>query len=133
FGSCSAGVQTVNDREELAFYLKRTENPIVQRRAEGREFTINFLVGRNGQCLVAVPHWRIETRGGEVSKSMTVRQWQLIGLAHQLAQALPDAYGPLCFQAFVDDRQRVQMIELNARLGGGYPLAHAAGANFIRM
>src|SRR5690606_5031707 len=63
FGSCSAGVQTVNDREELAFYLKRTENPIVQRRAEGREFTINFLVGRNGQCLVAVPHWRIETRG----------------------------------------------------------------------
>jgi carbamoyl-phosphate synthase large subunit len=133
YGSCSAGVHTAYDREELAFYLKRTDNPLVQRRAEGREFTTNFLVGRNGQCRLAVPHWRIETRGGEVSKSMTVRQWHLMRLAEQLAQALPDAYGPMCFQAFVDDQQHVQIIELNARLGGGYPLAHAAGANFIQM
>jgi carbamoyl-phosphate synthase large subunit len=132
-GSCSAGVQTVHDREALAFYLRRTHEPIVQRLAVGREFTTNFLVGRDRRCRVAVPHWRIETRGGEVSKSMTVRQPQLIGLAHQLARALPDAYGPMCFQAFVNDDEGVQIIELNARLGGGYPLAHVAGANFIQM
>ena len=27
----------------------------------------------------------------------------------------------------------VQIIELNARLGGGYPMAHQAGANFVRL
>ena len=105
-GSCSAGVHVVHDYEELAFYLKRTEAPIVQRQALGREYTTNLLVGKTGQCHVAVPHWRIETRGGEVSKCVTVRQlrnccsWQ-----DQLAEALPDAYGPLCFQAFVDDQR----------------------------
>jgi carbamoyl-phosphate synthase large subunit len=132
-GSCSKGVYAVRDRDELAFYLKRTDDPLVQQQVQGREFTTNFLVGRDGRCRVAVPHWRIETRGGEVSKCMTVRQPQLMRMAHQLALALPDAYGPLCFQAFVDDRNEVKIIELNARFGGGYPIAHAAGANFVQM
>jgi carbamoyl-phosphate synthase large subunit len=133
FGSCSTGVRIAHDAEELAFYIKRTDDPIVQRQATGKEFTINLLVGADGRCRVAVPHWRVETRGGEVSKCVTVRHPQLLELAERLTQALPDAYGPMCFQAFVDGGADIQIIELNARFGGGYPIAHQAGANFIRM
>ncbi len=125
-GSCSVGVRVAHDFEELSFYLKRTQFPIVQRQAQGREFTINFLVSKTGICRIAVPHWRVETRGGEVSKCVTVRQPELLRTANQLANALPDAYGPLCFQAFIDHDQQVQIIEVNARLGGGYPIAHQA-------
>lgn len=132
-GSCSTGVHQVNDDEELAFYLKRTPNPIVQRCARGREFTTNMLIDRAGHCVVAVPHWRVETRGGEVSKCVTVREPSLIRVAQRLANALPDAFGPLCFQAFIDDQEQVQLIELNARFGGGYPIAHQAGANFVEL
>jgi carbamoyl-phosphate synthase large subunit len=132
-GSSSQGVQIVHDPEELSFYLKRTPEPIVQRKAEGQEFTTNMFVDRRGRCLAAVPHWRVETRGGEVSKCVTVRKEALQALAEQLADALPDAFGPLCFQAFVTHDDQVQVIELNARFGGGYPVAHQAGANFIRL
>jgi carbamoyl-phosphate synthase large subunit len=132
-GSCSAGVHVAHDSEELAFYLKRTLAPIVQRQATGSEYTTNVLVGRDGRCLAAVPHWRVETRGGEVSKCVTVRHPQLLQLAERLVKSLPDPFGPLCFQSFVSEQDDVQIIEINARFGGGYPVAHQAGANFIRM
>ncbi|MCA9152048.1 MAG: ATP-grasp domain-containing protein [Planctomycetales bacterium] len=132
-GSGSRGVQIVTDAEELTFYLRRTTNPIVQQCAEGREYTTNLFVNRSHRCLVAVPHWRVETRGGEVSKCMTVRHPSLIDLASRLADALPDPYGALCFQAFVSSDGQAQVIEINARFGGGYPIAHQAGANFVQM
>lgn len=132
-GSGSAGVQVVHDAEELDFYLRRTRSPLVQRKAEGREYTTNLFIDRQGRCVTAVPHWRVETRGGEVSKCMTVRKRCLVDLAHRLAAALPDAFGPLCFQAFVTHDEQARILEINARFGGGYPIAHQAGANFIQL
>lgn len=132
-GSGSVGVHVVRDHEELAFYLKRTPSPIVQRQAMGREFTTNMFVSQAGRCVVAVPHWRVETRGGEVSKCMTVRKECLIRLAHDISAKLPDAAGALCFQAFVSEHDEPELIEINARFGGGYPIAHHAGANFIQL
>lgn len=132
FGSASQGVQKVEDHEALNFYLRRTDQPIVQQFANGKEFTVNFFVDHERKCFAAVPHWRVETRGGEVSKCITVRQQKLIQISHQLAAAFPDAWGPMCFQAFVDDSGNVQIIEVNARFGGGYPIAHRAGTDFVR-
>lgn len=40
--------------------------------------------------------------------------------------------GVLCFQAFVDRQGRASVFEINARFGGGYPLAHHAGATMAR-
>lgn len=132
FGSASAGVHVVEDHEALEFYRKRVPQPLVQELAAGQEYTVNLFVNRGGQCVYAVPHWRVETRGGEVSKCVTVRQRELIDLARTLCRHLPDAYGPICFQAFVD-HQTIRIIELNARFGGGYPVAHQAGADFIEL
>jgi carbamoyl-phosphate synthase large subunit len=130
FGSAATAVHVVEDDEALQFYRKRVPQPVVQDMATGKEYTVNVLVDRGGRCVYAVPHWRVETRGGEVSKCVTVRQGRLIEIAEKLCRHLPDAYGPLCFQAFVD-QEAVRLIELNARFGGGYPVAHQAGADFI--
>jgi carbamoyl-phosphate synthase large subunit len=72
----------------------------------------------------------MEVRGGEVSKGITVKHRGLMDLARSVAEALPGAYGPLNIQCFMDDSGAIRIIEMNARFGGGYPLAHRAGARF---
>lgn len=129
-GSASIGVQRVQTRIELEAIAHTTSGFIVQEIAAGREFTINVYVSRAGECVCALPHWRMEVRAGEVSKGLTVKDRRLMDLARSLADALPGAYGPLNIQCFVDDSGTIRIIEINARFGGGYPLAHRAGGRF---
>lgn len=129
-GSASIGVRRIQSRPELEAVAQTAKDCIIQEIAPGREFTINVYVDRSGACLCAVPHWRMEVRAGEVSKGITVKDPRLMDLAESVAEALPGAYGPLNIQCFMDDSGAMRIIELNARFGGGYPLAHHAGARF---
>jgi carbamoyl-phosphate synthase large subunit len=104
---------------------------VAQQLCEGPEFTVNCYVSRQDEVLAAVPHRRLEVRGGEVSKARTERRADLIDQAARIVAAIPGLQGPFCFQAIVGhDGPRI--IEVNARFGGGYPIAHAAGAHFGR-
>jgi carbamoyl-phosphate synthase large subunit len=129
-GSASFGVRIVNSPLELEALAGAPGSWIVQEIARGREFTINTYVNRQGRCICAVPHWRMEVRAGEVSKGITVKDEQLMRMAHAIAETLPGAYGPLSIQCFLDDTKTLKIIEINARFGGGYPLTHRAGARF---
>lgn len=129
-GSASVGVQRLSSLTELQRLAESNPAYIVQEMARGREFTVNLYVSRSGQCICAVPHWRMEVRAGEVSKGVTVKDPALMELGCRVAEALPEARGPLNMQCFVDDDGAVAIIEINARFGGGYPLAHEAGAHF---
>jgi carbamoyl-phosphate synthase large subunit len=129
-GSASLGVRRIQTRLELESMVETGSGSIVQEIASGREFTINVYVNRSGECICAVPHWRMEVRGGEVSKGVTVKSRRLMEIARAAAEALPGAYGPLNIQCFMDDCDTIRIIEINARFGGGYPLAHRAGGRF---
>lgn len=129
-GSASIGVQLVRDR--LAFDAA-VEMPgaIVQSVARGVEHTVDVLVNRKGKVVCVVPRRRLEVRAGEVSKGMTVRDSRLIGLASEIGARLPDAYGVLNIQIFLDpDSGEMSVIEINPRFGGGFPLAYEAGAKY---
>jgi carbamoyl-phosphate synthase large subunit len=123
----------------VAYVAKRAPLPavgsepmIVQERLEGPEYTINVFVDRAGALRCAVPHRRLAVRSGEVEKGRTVRDTRLADLAQRSTEALPGLKGVFCFQV-IDDRRRGPVVfEINARFGGGYPLAHAAGAEFTR-
>jgi carbamoyl-phosphate synthase large subunit len=130
-GSASIGVRKVETLDDLcAIAARGDDGTLIQEIADGKEFTINVYVNRAGRCICAVPHWRIETRGGEVSKGVTVKDEQLMALARSVAEALPDAWGALNIQCFRNSSGVVRIIEINARFGGGYPLAHQAGGRF---
>ncbi len=133
-GMGSAGVHLVPDRQTLgtlALSLDRSHY-LVQEQCTGREYTVNIFCDRAGRVRCAVPHERLEVRAGEVSKGRTQRHAALAAIARRLEQALPGAWGPLCFQGFVDRDDRAGIFEVNARFGGGFPLAHEAGATFPR-
>ena len=104
---------------------------VAQQLCEGPEFTVNCYVSAHDEVLAAVPHRRLEVRSGEVSKARTERRADLIDQVARIVAAIPGLRGPFCFQAIVGhDGPRI--IEVNARFGGGYPIAHAAGAHFGR-
>lgn len=130
-GSSSIGVAIVRDRSHLEAVPRG--GFIAQSLATGIEHTIDILATRRGRCLCAVPRRRFEVRAGEVSKGMTVRSAALEGLATRICEALPGAYGCLNVQVFLDEATgAMNVIELNPRFGGGYPLSWEAGAKYPR-
>lgn len=128
-GSASLGVAVVSTPQMLAD-LSRSDS-VVQERLTGHEVTVNVFIDDTGMCQAAVPHLRREVRAGEVSKGITFRDPILSDLARAVAAALPGAFGVLCFQVFLTSGGPV-VFEINARFGGGFPLAHRAGAPFTR-
>lgn len=129
-GSASAGVFRVETRSELEARATQP-NLIAQEIALGEEYTVDAWVDADGRCTCTVPRLRLEVRAGEVQKAVTVHHPELESLVHDIAVALPGAYGPLAIQVFVSGKQ-LRVIEINTRFGGGYPLSCAAGANFAR-
>ena len=105
------------------------DGAVVEEFVEGVEYTVSGYVDRNGHCVSAVPRERLEVRDGEVSKAVTRRIPLLEHLAREVLEELPGAWGPLNVQAIQDARTGdFKIIEINARFGGGDPLAWAAGA-----
>jgi carbamoyl-phosphate synthase large subunit len=134
-GSSSIGLYYVKDADDLAALMKR-EDParyIVQSMATGDEFTVDVVVNREGRCLCAIPRQRIEVRAGEISKGKTVRNPKVQQLAIDIAQTLPGSYGVMNIQIFYDaDKDALNVIEINPRFGGGFPLSYAAGGDYPR-
>lgn len=131
-GSSSTGATVVRDLEHLHAATSEGEF-IAQTLAPGKEFTVDVFIDRAGKCRCAVPRRRLETRGGEVSKGVTVRHQAIEALACRVAEALPGGRGVMNIQIFYDHATReLQVIEINPRFGGGYPLSHEAGAPMVR-
>lgn len=129
-GSAGRAITYIEDGEALP--TEATEPMIVQERLEGEEWTINLYFDGRGRVRSIVPHRRVQVRAGEVEKGVTGRSAALMGIAERLAACLPGARGALCFQAIVDAAGVAKVFEINARFGGGYPLADHAGAHFAQ-
>ena len=125
-GSASVGVRVIESPAELGWLSG--EDYVVQSRAPGSEYTTDVYVDGAGRVRATVPRERLEVRAGEVSKGRTVRHAALEELVANIAASLPGAYGALNVQAFVSDDE-INVIEINPRFGGGFPLAHRAGAD----
>ena len=128
-GSASVGIRRYGSAEDYRCDPP-TEGTILQELLEGPEYTVNVFCDSDGAFRCAVPHRRIEVRSGEVSKGRTERRHDLTEIAGRIA-TLPGARGVFCFQAILTERGPI-VFEINARFGGGYPLAHRAGGTFVK-
>lgn len=130
-GSSSVGIARFTSGEQVP---KQTdpEKWIVQEYIDGPEFTVNAFVSPSGELITAIPHLRQEVRAGEVSKGTTQTIPELGEMAQRIVSALPGLRGPFCFQAKLHANGRYYIFEINARFGGGFPLAHHAGGKFSR-
>ncbi len=126
-GSAGRYAFKVRSEDELRLFLAHVPGPIVQEYLSGAEVTSDVVCGLDGETLAVVSRERIEVRWGEVAKGVTVHDERIVEGCRRIARALP-AVGPITVQC-VMDRGEPCFTEINARLGGGVPLAIAAGAD----
>lgn len=130
-GFGSVHTYRVTTRDQLAFFSRYVPEALVQELATGQEYSVDAFCDLHGRVLAAVSRIRLETRAGEVSKSVTRRheallRWSRLALEHL------GVVGPATVQAFCDG-ERVYLTEINPRFGGGAPLSIMAGADLPRL
>lgn len=128
-GAASAGARRIDTPEQLAAV---PADWILQEIAPGCEYTVNLYLDRGGEPLCAIPHRRIAVESGEVVQARVERLPSLVAEAARVAKSLPGARGILNLQAFHDPESgQLTVIEINPRIGGGFPLAHQAKGHYI--
>jgi carbamoyl-phosphate synthase large subunit len=130
-GSASIGAVRVDDAQQLHARLAETVEPMVERLVTGDETTVDVLLDWTSRPLCAVPRRRLQVRAGEVTRAIVERSPQLEAHAMAIAAGL-GCVGPITLQFRNPTPGRWVTMELNARMGGGLPLAIAAGANWPR-
>lgn len=131
-GSCSKGIEIIASAEELGAKIQGRDDYLLQEICTGREYTINCFYDRHGACVACVPHFRKFVRDGEVCFAQTERVPEFTAIAHQFSRIFKGIWGCICFQGFKRDDGNVQVFEINARFGGGYPICDYAGGTFAR-
>lgn len=94
------------------------------------EVTVDLFGDGEGNIVEYCQRKRISTRGGEVEKGITVNLPQVTDLVKKVVGDLK-ILGVVNIQIMVEG-DKVYLGEINPRFGGGYPLAHKAGANLIQ-
>lgn len=134
-GSLSRDVTILHESEDFTEKVRGTKNLMLAQYidpASHDEFTCDVYYDRSGVLRCVVPRLRIEVRGGEIAKGRTVKN-NIVDLFHSKLGRIPGARGCLTFQFFRNrETGALYLIELNARFGGGFPLSHAAGADYPR-
>lgn len=131
-GSAAKGNYVIRDEDELRVLGKRVPDAIVQEFVEGPEYTLDVYTGFDGTPRCVVPRKRLEVRTGEVSKGLVVKNPNIMEIGRRVAEMLRDCRGVITVQCIATPKGQIRVIEINARFGGGVPLAIHAGADFPR-
>lgn len=131
-GSAGKGGVIIRNRADLEAFVPRVPDAIIQEFLPGVEYTLDVYAGYDGRPRCVVPRRRLEVRGGEVTKSLTVKHEGIIQTGVRVVEALAECVGSITIQLFLSPKGRIRVIEINPRFGGGAPLAIHAGADFPR-
>ena len=121
-GSGAEGIHVARDAEEAAFFCRYAADadPMVQRRMDGPEFSMDCLSDTEGRCLNVIPRSMLESRGGESIKGTVLDDPELVDLGRRVVEAL-GVRGPCTVQAFRDREIGLGITDVNTRFGGAFP------------
>jgi carbamoyl-phosphate synthase large subunit len=126
-GRASLDTYKAENFEEYRFFLPRVPDPIVQPCVFGQEVTIDTISDLQGRFVAACPRIRLEVKGGQAFKSITIAAPELVEFARRIVEPLP-IIGPSNIQCFLTD-SGVQFFEINPRFGAASILSIEAGMN----
>lgn len=110
------------------------EDYLVQQYIErGKEYSVDCYVAQDGRVLSIVPRVRLETAGGEVVRSKTIKKEEIIKETRKILRT-KELIGPITLQ-FISNSEDTEyyIMEINPRLGGGVVTSIGAGSGLIEM
>ncbi|WP_280295744.1 ATP-grasp domain-containing protein [Nocardia abscessus] len=130
-GQGSKNVLYCSTRRQARTLCELVPDPIIQTKLDGREFTADCVVDRDGRASVVL-RYRLLTKGGLSMVSETFYDHQVHDRVIETLAAVHTS-GLCCVQGFLCDGggERVVITEMNARIAGGFLLAEAAGADLV--
>lgn len=132
FGSGGIDAFAVRTPQALEFFTGHIDRPVIQELLAGPEVTVDVVVGRDGAVLGTAQRKRLAVRGGEVSRGEVIHDPAVTELVDRVVAELHPS-GPVTVQGMYDAEGGFRVTEINARLGGGLPLAVAAGVPVVDL
>lgn len=128
-GRGSKGALLVEQPDLLACFL-RNENYLCQRYIAGPEYTVDVLVGQNGEWIFGVPRWRLMARGVSTTGQVDMNE-EVIAVARRCVAAFRFR-GPINIQVMRQASTRqLYIIEINPRIAGTAILSIEAGFDIL--
>jgi carbamoyl-phosphate synthase large subunit len=134
-GSASQGIHSINSIDQLDDVLIHANDYLIQERIDNRrELTVDCYVSvKSGRITAVVPRVRNEVIGGEVSRTTVIHHKEADDLVRRTLSAT-GLRGAVTVQLINDlDDDRLMIMEINPRLGGGAVAAVHAGADIPAM
>ncbi|MEJ2665273.1 MAG: ATP-grasp domain-containing protein, partial [Spirochaetia bacterium] len=128
-GSGSVGQRIIGTDEELRFYY--TDEYMLQEYIQGMEIGMDVFNDLEGNFLHAGFRKKLLMRAGETDKAQAIYLPELEQLAKQISAAFGHI-GNMDVDVMRDKDGRLFCIDFNPRFGGGYPLTHLSGFNYLQ-
>lgn len=126
FGAGSKKIGLNLTRKEAIDHSLKLDNPIFQPYIKGREVSVDLYVTRDGKTKGVVSRTRDLVINGESRVTSSISHKLLEGICAKTAEALK-LYGHVIFQAIIDAKGRIHVVECNCRFGGASSLSVACG------
>ena len=145
WGVSSIGLAFAEDNEELALCFRLAAKQIarssfaevsgtdpercilIQEHLDGVEYGLDIVNDLKGRHVCTFVKRKLRMRAGQTDRAVTVRDSQLEELGRAIGESLGHV-GVLDGDVVVTGAG-CHVIDLNPRIGGGYPFSHLAGAN----
>ena len=127
-GSGSKGIQVQCSKDEAQTFSLSLKDPVFQPYVEGREFSVDFYVDKEGRLKGSVSRWREVIVGGESQVTQMFFSEKVDQLVKNLCSKVR-FYGHCVLQGIEDGDGQLHLIEVNPRFGGASTLGVAGGVD----
>lgn len=100
---------------------------IIQEKLQGQEYGMDIINSLEGEFCCSVTRKKHAMRSGETDCATIVEMSEMRPIAEKISRVLRHI-GNMDVDLFVENN-KIYLLEMNARFGGGYPFSHLAGIN----
>jgi len=128
-GSGSIGQKIIRSYKEIDNF--NAGEDLLQTFIKGQEYGMDVFNDLNGNYLHSFTREKLLMRGGETDKAKAVYSKKNISLGKRISEKFKHV-GNMDIDYIKDNDGKIYFIDFNPRFGGGYPLTHISGFNYLK-